>query len=95
MQASTSSGYSRGNHGMTASSSGHYRGSVFGAEPACLSLAEVAKIPSNVNHGNIQVVRDHNAIVARFLFLYDVNTPMPTCACTDRMNIPPWEDVLI
>ena len=58
-------------------------------------MAEVAKIPSNVNNGNVQVVKDHNAVVARYLFVFGLNTMMPTAACTDRMNIPLWEDVVI
>ena len=69
---------------------------MFGTNPACLSLTEVANLPALANTGGIKVVKDHDAVVARYLFVYAAGTsPAGSNASTDRMKIPKWEDTCV
>lgn len=99
MQAATSVTYCQ-DHRHTGfdtagSSNASYKNSVFGTNPACLSLTEVANLPALANAGGIKVVKDHDAVVARYLFVYAEGTIIAGGASTDRMKIPKWDDTCV
>lgn len=69
---------------------GGYEASIFGCAASCIALVEVAGNKSTRSHG-IHVVPNHDAVVARYFFVYDGGSQIPTSADTTRMKIPAWD----
>lgn len=68
-----------------------YKASIFGGTPSCIALVEVAGNKNSIR-SNIHVVPNHDAVVARYFFVYGDGSqggvpPMDT----NRMQIPAWD----
>ena len=69
-----------------------YRASLFGAGASCLALVEAADRKDAMSKINsIHVVRNHDAVVARYFFVYSNSHELPHSMDTNRMNIPAWD----
>ena len=95
MQASTSLAYCRNRAYVPVSntpiSCQGYRASIFGPTASCLALVEVAeKIDTLASH-SIHVVKNHDAIVARYFFVYSNDRALPSWAVADRLQLPQWD----
>lgn len=87
-QATTSAGYCS-SRGVLDSSSTGYKNSIFGSHPSCLALTEVANISPHAS-SHIQVINNHDAVAARYLFVYAEGNTAPSVT-VDCMDIPKWD----
>ena len=75
---------------------GGYKASIFGPAASCIALVEVAgnreqaRRQSNVR-GGIHVEPNHDAVVARYFFIYSNSKELPAFMDTTRMAIPVWD----
>ena len=74
---------------------GGYQASNFGPAASCIALVEVAGNQAQARKlstvsGCIHVEPNHDAVVARFFFVYNNSKEMPALMDTTRMAIPAW-----
>ena len=67
-----------------------YRASQFGQAASCLALVEVAGKQEPSGYG-VHVVRNHDAVVARYFFVYSNRGELPNTMDTLKMKIPAWD----
>ena len=68
-----------------------YRASIFGPTASCLALVEVAEKFDNLPSQSIHVVKNHDAIVARYFFVYSSDRVLPSSAIADKLTLPQWD----
>lgn len=68
---------------------GGYQASIFGGTASCIALVEVAGNKNSIRSG-IHVVPNHDAVVARYFFVYGGGNQVPPMD-TNIMKIPAWD----
>lgn len=67
-----------------------YKASQFGQAASCLALVEVAGVQERSGYG-VHVVKNHDAVVARYFFVYSTHSELPNTMNTLNMKIPVWD----
>ena len=90
LQASTSLAYSTMSYSIDGSGTG-YKASIFGASAACLALVEVAGKEADATSRGIHVVKNHDGVVARYIFVYPNRVDLSAMMNIDSIKIPAWD----
>ena len=70
---------------------GGYKASIYGPQASCIALVEVAGKKAACAGNGIHVVQNHDAVVARYFFVYSTGSYVPNTMDTANMKIPAWE----